>query len=121
GRADLDADGILDVVADDLLDVGVERGRVAHGLARARHGSDDAADGGQEAHVEHAVDLIEDEHLDMGEIDLAAAEEVFEATGCGDHEAWSAVELIELVVLRKASADEHGVMLRVRHELPVDL
>ncbi len=112
GLADGDANGVANVVADDLLDVGVERGGVAHGLTGLRHGADDAADGGKEAHVEHAVDFVEDEHFDGVEVDLAAAEVVFETAGSGDDEAWAAVELIELVVLREASADEHRVVLR---------
>ena len=70
GLADLDADGILDVVANDLADVRVERRRVAHGLAGLRHRADDAADGGQEAHVQHAIHFVEDEHFDGADVDL---------------------------------------------------
>ena len=83
--------------------------------------ADDAADGGKEAHVEHAIDFVEDEHFDGVDVDLAAAEEVFETAGRGDDEAWAAVELIELVVLGEAAADEHGIALRAGNELPVGL
>src|SRR5260370_31512447 len=121
GGADLDADGVLDVVADDLADVGVERSRVAHGLARLRDGSDDAADSGQEAHVEHAVDFVEDEHLDCVDVDLAAAEEVLKPAGGGDDEARAAVEVIQLSALRETAADEHGIVLRGADGLPVGL
>ena len=113
GLADLDADGVVDVVADDLADVGVEGGRVAHGLAVLGQRADDAADGGEEAHVEHAIDFVEDEHVDVVEVDGAAAEEVFEAAGSGDDEARAAVELVELGVLGEAAADEHGIVLGV--------
>ena len=43
GLADFDADRLVDVVANDLADIRVERGRVAHGLTGLRHSADDAA------------------------------------------------------------------------------
>ena len=55
------------------------------------------------------------------EVDLAAAEEVFETAGGGDDEARAAVELVELGVLGEAAADEHGIVLRAGDELPVGL
>ena len=113
--------GFADVVLDDLGDVGVEGGGVAHGLARLGKGGDDAADGGEEAHVEHAVDLVEDEHVDLLDVDLAAAKEVFETAGGGDDEARSAVELVKLTVLRETAADEDRVVLGLRDELRVVL
>src|SRR5882757_2251558 len=121
GLANLDADWILDVVANNLTDVGIERGRVAHRLATLRHRADDAADGGKEAHVEHAINLVENEHFDGVDVDLTAAEEVFEPAGRGDDQAWATVELIELVVFRETTADEHGIALRARDELPVGI
>ena len=101
GLADLDANRVADVVANDLADVGVQRGRVAHGLARLRQRADDAADGRQEAHVQHAIDFVEHEHLDGVDVDRAAAEEVFEAAGSGDDQPRAAAELIELRVLAR--------------------
>ena len=83
--------------------------------------SNDAADGGKEAHVEHAIDFVEDEHVDGADVDLAAAEEVFEAAGSGDDEARAAIELVELGVLGEAAADEHGVVLGAGDELAVGL
>ena len=45
---------------------------------------DDPLDGRPEAHVEHAVDLVEDEHRDVVEPHQAAREEVLEPAGRGD-------------------------------------
>ena len=45
---------------------------------------DDAVDGGPEAHVEHAVGLVEHEDADVGERERAALEEVLQAAGRGD-------------------------------------
>ena len=49
-----------------------------------RHGRHDALDGGQEAHVEHAVGFIQNQDADAGEVDQLAAEEIEEAAGGGD-------------------------------------
>ncbi len=121
GGADLDADGLLDVVLDDLGDVGVEGRGVAHGLAGLGEGTDDAADSGEEAHVEHAVYFVEDEHVDGADVNLAAAEEVFEATGGSDDEARTAINVVELSVLGEAATDEDGVVLGLGDELGVGL
>ena len=51
-------------------------------LARAL--GHDAVDRGLEAHVEHAVGLVEDEDADAVEGEVAALEEVLEAAGGGD-------------------------------------
>jgi len=92
--ADLDMHRIAHVVADHLAHVGVQRGGVAHGLAGAGKRADDAADGGQKAHVQHAVDFVEHQHLDRADGDGAAAEEVFETAGVattrrGPRASWS--------------------------------
>ena len=121
GGADLDANGVFDVVLDDLGDVGVEGRGVAHRLAGLWKRTDDAADGGEEAHVEHAIDFIEDEHVDGADVDLATAKEVFQASGGGDDEARATIEVIELRVLGEAAADEDGVVPGLGDELGVGL
>ena len=63
------------------------RHALAHGgaeeqvLALARHGVDDALHVGPEAHVEHAVGLVEDERVDAVQQDVALAEHVEQAAG----------------------------------------
>ena len=59
----------------------VERGGEEEGLALARALGDDAVDGRAEAHVEHAVGLVEDEDPDLVEREGAAVEQVLEAAG----------------------------------------
>ena len=44
----------------------------------------DALDVGDEAHVEHAVGLVDDQDLDAGQQQLAALEMVEQAAGRGD-------------------------------------
>ena len=65
-------------------DLAVERGREEEGLAVARRSADDPVDGGPEAHVEHAVGLVEHEHADAVEAHGAARDQVLEAARRGD-------------------------------------
>src|SRR5262249_7643586 len=67
----------------------------------------DALDVGDEAHVEHAVGFIDDQHLDAGEQELAAFEVIEEATRRGDDDIGAAVDLGGLVVEGDA-ADQEG-------------
>ena len=83
-RAVLVADGVDGVVGRDAADLTVERGGEEQRLAILRALADDAVDGGAEAHVEHAVGLVEDEDLDVGQRERAALEEILEAAGRGD-------------------------------------
>src|SRR6185369_14236512 len=105
GAADLNANRVLHIVANNLLDVRIQRGRVAHRLAGLRHSGDDATDRRKETHIEHAIDLVEDEHVDLREIDLAAAEEVFKTSRSGNDETRPTIEIVELRVLGQATAD----------------
>ena len=61
------------VLRGDLAGLALERGGEEQRLAVARDLLDDAVDDGPEAHVEHAVGLVEDEDLDVVEADGAAA------------------------------------------------
>jgi len=80
-RADFDADRILEVVAGYVADFRTQRSRVTEGLAIGGQSSGDASNGGLEAHVEHAVDLVENEDFDAAEVDEPAVEVVFERPG----------------------------------------
>ncbi len=51
---------------------------------------DDAVDRRAEAHVEHAVGLVEDEDLDVAERQVAAADQVLEPAGGGDDDVGAA-------------------------------
>ena len=48
--------------------------------------ADDAPDVGPEAHVEHAVGFVEDEDLDLGEVEVAALDQVEQAARRGDEQ-----------------------------------
>ena len=53
------------VVARQLADRAVERGREEHGLTIARQPVHDAVDLRLKAHVEHSVGFVEDEYADV--------------------------------------------------------
>ena len=57
-------DGVVRVAGGDAAGLAVERGREEQRLAVARGGGHDAVDDGAEAHVEHAVGLVEHEEPD---------------------------------------------------------
>jgi hypothetical protein len=85
--------GVLVLVAAGIAGVGLGQaarlaveGRGEHdGLAVGGDLPDDAVDGGAEAHVQHAVGLVEDEGADVAEGQRAAVQEVLQAAR-GGHE-----------------------------------
>ncbi len=82
---------------------------------------DDALDGWLEAHVQHAIALIEDEHFDAIELDQLAIEEVFEAAGRRDDETHTATKRIELRAFGESADDQRDAHVALGHELAVDL
>ena len=54
----------------------------------------DAAHVGPEAHVEHAVGLVEHQHLDLGEVHVAALMEVEQTARGRDEEVDAAAQLL---------------------------
>jgi len=64
------------VTADECLDRGRERGREEHRLPGRRCGSEQLLDVLLEAHVEHPIRLVEDQHADGGQVERAAGEVV---------------------------------------------
>ena len=139
------ADGVGGVVvAFDLgLDGGVhparceahhvvgERGGVEHRGAFVARGqmAHDAAHVGDEAHVEHAVGLVDDERIDFAEIEHAALAEVEQAAGCGHEQIDRRVEDLLLLAVEvhpavdgeraeaAVLADRVGVLADLYHEL----
>src|SRR5215211_5676770 len=82
-RSVLPRDRVVGVLARDPAGLAVERGGEEQGLALLRAGADDPVDGRAEAHVEHAVGLVEDEELEVVEANGAAGHQVLEAAGRG--------------------------------------
>ena len=114
---------VLVTVGDDL-DVTVQRGREQHGLAVVGGGVEQALDGGQEAHVGHAVGLVDDDDLDVLEVDVAALDQVLEAAGAGHQDVDALAQRAALAAVADAAVDRHGPALadgEQGRELLVDL
>ncbi len=91
-----------------LLDRLGEGGREQQGLAvLARQLGQDALDRGQKAHVEHAVGLVEHQHLDAGQVDAAAFQVVDQAARAGDQQVHATAQGVELIAHAHATVD-HG-------------
>ena len=113
GRDDLDANGIGQEVVGEALDLRRHGRREEQRLAGEGQEFDDALDVGDEAHVEHAVGLVDDEDLDAVEEELAALEMIEHAAGRGDQHVGAAVELLLLVVEGDAADEERHRQLVV--------
>src|SRR5450756_1081832 len=79
-----------------MADVLRHGGAVQQVLALGREVLDDAADVGQEAHVQHHVPFVEDKDLYLGEIDCTLADMVQQTAGAGDDNVDAAPERIYL-------------------------
>ena len=99
-------DGVGLVAADQHVDVAVERGGEQHRLALRVGLVEQAAHLGQEAHVGHAVGLVDHDEVDVVEAQRAAVEEVLEPAGRGDDDLDALAERLHLLV--HAGAAVHG-------------
>src|SRR5207248_3910442 len=81
--------------ASELCNLPLELRREEQRLPVPWRLADDAVDDRLEAHVEHAVGLVEDDHLDATEVDGPARDQVFESAGSRD-EQLRAARTVEL-------------------------
>ena len=116
-----EANGIFCVVANELRHGAFHRRGEAESLALPGQHANDAADGREEAHVQHAIGFIKDECLDAAQRDEPAVEIIFEAAGSGNDKARALANGIELPAFGKPANDEtrrlrllcaQGVILR---------
>ena len=84
------------------------RGAEERRLAAARRAAEDRLDVDDEAHVEHAVGLVEDDGVDPVEAQLAASDEVEHPARRADHDLRAALEGLDLAIHRRAAVDRHG-------------
>ena len=83
-RCDAHLLGVDQELLAEPLDLGPEGGGEHQRLADAREGLDDAFDIRDEAHVEHAIGLVDHQNLDSAQHDPAPLEHVDQAAGRGD-------------------------------------
>ena len=124
GLRDLDADRVGQERVGEALDLRRHGRREEQRLAGEGQQLADALDVGDEAHVEHAVGLVDDEDLDAGQQELAALEMIEQAAGRGDQHVDAAVELLVLVVEGDAADEQRDgqlVVAAVAVEVLLDL
>ena len=84
-------------------------------------GVDDALHVRPEAHVEHAVGLVEHERVDLVQQDVALAEHVEQAAGGGDQEVDALADALGLRVVRDAAEDGDDAAAAVGGQRLADL
>ena len=115
---DLHHFGVAQERARNPLDRAVDGGGEQKRLSRFRRGGDDLFHRRQKAHVEHAVGLVEHEHLHAIEMRGLLLHEVDQAPRRGDEHVGSAFQGADLRVVRHAAHDgKHAVVGRFRHGL----
>jgi len=107
--AEFDADRVADMGFNELLDRGLDGRGEEHGLALGRDDGHDALDGGQEAHVQHAVSFVEHKDFDIAELDQLAVQEIAEAAGGSDDNRRAIADLLELGAFVHAADRDCGV------------
>ena len=108
GVTHFDAHGVADVSLHQVLDRALDGGGKEQRLAIGRGGRDDFLDGGQEAHVEHAVGLIQNQNPDIAQIDQVAAHEVGQPSGCRDQHLRAVANCPQLRILAQAADGDGG-------------
>ena len=112
GRRDLHAGRVAHQVGDLAHGLLVERGREQQRLALGRRLAHNAADGGQKAHVEHAVGLVEHQHLDLVQVASALLDQIDQTARRGDQDVAAVLERRGLGLVAHAAHDGHGNMAR---------
>ena len=108
---DLGLDGLLHPLRGEAHHVVGERGGVEHrgALVLLRQMRHDAAHVGDEAHVEHAVGLVDDERVHAAEVHHVALAEVEQTPGRRDEQVHGGfLELLALAVHVHAAVDGEG-------------
>ena len=111
----------LGVALDEVADGPRHGGAEEDGLARGGRGLEDVLDVVAEAHVQHDVGLVEDEHLELVEAQGAALHVVHDAAGGADDNLRALAEADELAVVGLAAVDGQGVDAALKEGEFVDL
>ena len=98
GADDLVPGRVLEVAADQGVDLAVQRGREQQPLGVAVGLVEQLLDDREEAQVGHEVGLVQHGDDDLGEARLALADQVLQPAGGGDDDVDAAAELLDLAV-----------------------
>ncbi len=104
-RRDLNRCGPIEQAGGQRADLAGKGRGEQEVLATSRQERQHLADVTDEAHVEHAIGLVEDEDLDPAQVDGALAGMVEQATGRGDHDLGAATQRADLATEADAAVD----------------
>ena len=104
---DRDALRLLQVPPRNRRDPGRHGRREQRGLPRRRRGGQDGLEVLGEAHVQHLVGFVEDEHLERRQVQRAASQVIERAAGRGHDHLDAALQGADLLVHRRAAVDGH--------------
>ena len=121
GRRDLHAGRVAHQVGDLAHGLLVERCREQQRLALGRRLAHNTTDGGQKAHVEHAVGLVEHQHLDLVQVAGALLDQIDQTARRGDQDVAAVLEGSSLRLVAHATHDGHGDMAGDVGDLARDL
>ncbi len=113
-------DRVVLVLAHQRVDRTVERGREEERLAIGRREVEQGAHLGQEAHVGHAVGLVDHDELHRVELELLALEQVLQPTGAGDEHVDALPERRQLLAEAGTAVDRSDAQL-ARATEPLEL
>ncbi len=116
GALHADPDGLTQQVAGELQDRRGHRRAEQQRLTVLRQLAQHAADVGQEAHVEHAVGLVEDEHLQLRQVRVGVLQVVEEAAGRRDDHVGALTEGALLRAHADAAEDARDAQAGVADE-----
>ena len=105
GALDLVPGRVLQVAADQRVDLAVQRRREQQPLGVAVGLVEQLLDDREEAEVGHEVGLVEDGDDDLGEGGLALADQVLQTAGGRDDDVDAAAQLLDLAVHGRAAVD----------------
>ena len=121
GRCDLHACRVAHQVGNLAHGLLVKGRREQQRLALGRRLAHDTADGGQKAHVEHAIGLVEHQHLDLVQVAGALLDQIDQAARRGDQDVAAVLEGRGLRLVAHAAHDGHGDMAGDVGDLARDL
>ncbi len=107
GRVDRVDDGVVEVAADQLIDVAIESGREKHPLTVGVHLVEHVGNLWQESQVAHLVGLVQHGDSHPSQAAGVALDQVVQASGGGDDHLGSLAQRGDLPADRR-SADDRG-------------
>jgi hypothetical protein len=116
-RRDLDGERIVQQAVGQRADLLGERRREQQVLAPRRQHREHAPDVADEAHVEHAVRLVEHEVPDLGQVHDALVDVVEQAAGRGDDDVHALAQRVDLRPRADAAEDQQGALAQVAAEV----